>query len=98
MSFRILSVAENGGDSESITAVQEQHSWGANTLVWHDEFRFKIDLKRNVTIQVARDGRLQNTIQFADLDLKAFAQFIEDVKIFHDEEDVIAKLRGNSGK
>lgn len=95
MAFKILTVAENDGDSESMTAIQTQHSWRPGTPPGSDVLRFNIDIKRNINIQVLRDGLLQTKIQFNDLHLKEFIEFLTDMQVFISEEETIAKLRGN---
>jgi hypothetical protein len=90
MTFKVLTAAENGGDSESMTAVQDHGAWAAGSK---DEFRFTIDLKRNVTILVIRDGREYRKIQWANLDLKGMISFLQDMQTFISEEEMIAKLK-----
>jgi len=90
MVFKVLTVAENDGESDSMTAVQNHGAWAAGAK---DELRFKVDLKRNITIQVIREGRELNKIQWANLDLKSMIAFLQDMQTFISEEEMIAKLK-----
>jgi hypothetical protein len=94
MTFEILSVAENDGDSNSISAVQRHYrlSQGVSEVV--DELFLKIDVKRNFTIKISRGGKLQNIIQFTGVDLNSLIQYIEDVRTFISEEEMIERLKG----
>lgn len=93
MTFNILSVAENDGDSNSMAATQTQHSWSPGINVGEEKLYVKIDVKRNITIKASRAGRIQNTIQFSGLDLNSFIRFLEEVRMFISEEEMIAILK-----
>lgn len=94
MPFEILSVAENGGDSNSIAAVQKQNSWHPGISSPEDKLFLKIDVKRNLTIKFTRGDTLQNTIQFAGLDIDSLILYLQDVREFISEEEMIQTLKG----
>lgn len=97
MSFRILTVAETDGQSDRMTAVQEQHEWQRGQKAAIHELKITVTVKRDIIVEDRKDGLIQHTIKFPRADLDSLILFLQDVQTFISEEEMIDKLKGSFG-
>lgn len=90
--LRILSVAENNGDSDSLTAHQKYRTRNGN---W--EFGITIDLNRTVVIKRKYETSTTiETLTFSNLDIDGIIEYLAEVKQLISEQEVINKLMGKN--
>ena len=92
--FKILTVAEDNGQSDRMTAVQSQHNWMPGWPAAKHEISFTVTVKRDIQIEERRDGKLINSIQYPRVDLDSLILFLQDVQTFISEEEMIEMLKG----
>jgi len=101
MKFEILSVAEDGYESNRITAAQRSIKPVSTTKTrWNQtyyaiqEIRFSLDVKRTLTVREYEDKRLKAIITFDKIDIDSLIEYLQQVKTFISEEEMVAKLMG----
>jgi hypothetical protein len=89
--FEVASVAEDSYQSDRLTAKAESHFPNRQTL------KLSFTAKGNMIVEASCPTNQSipvTTIVAFDVDVDSLLQFIQDAKIFIEEEKVIAKLIG----
>lgn len=93
--FEILSVAENGGQSDSLAAKTSYFSWASKAdLCSTISMVIRVDTKKNLTIEEFVDSTLKTTIKMKAVNLDSLIEFLEDARTFVREEEMIEALKG----
>ncbi len=87
--LRVLSVNEDGGRSDRMSA--EQRNWVHGES---ETLNISIDVDRTLTITTKEYACFAKTIQFKGIDLSGLIEYLQDVQTFISEEDMIYKLKG----
>jgi hypothetical protein len=93
--FELFSVAEDYYKSNRLTAKQEIliRDYGLNAFQT-SSLQISVDTDKTLTIHDYKKGKLQNSIVFPDLDIDGMIEYLQDVKTFISEEEMIKKLAG----
>jgi hypothetical protein len=97
MTFNTLSVAENNGDSSTVVAVQSEHLWSVKRGPYKEIVKISTDAKRNIEISVTRGANDIQSISFTNLDIESLITYLQDVKTFISEEEMMVALRNAKG-
>lgn len=90
--FNLLSVAEDNYVSDRYTAKQDSFFRGYTSRVVSLELSVTVD--KTLTINFFESERLKDKIVFPNLDIDGMIEYLQEVKTFISEEDMIKKLRG----
>jgi hypothetical protein len=103
MKFEILTVAEDDYESDRFTAAQKNYhhagfSWNpgrrSTPIQECKELRFSLDVKRSLMIRKLKNGKMENMITFEKVDIDGLIEYLQEVKQFLSEEELVAKLLG----
>ena len=91
MTYKILTVAEDNYESDRLTAVFP--SYGGR---FQDPSQMTISVSayRKVVIKRINQGIVNGSLEFQDLDIDGIIQYLQEVKTFLHEEDMIKVLMG----
>ena len=94
--LRILSVAESNYISDGVVAQQNNYRpvtrSGSSGPFGNDNIlKIKIDKDRKLDISLSTGEH----IKFLDLDVDGLIQYLQEVKVWLSEEDLVRKLMGN---
>lgn len=89
--MRILTVSEDDGFSDRMTAVQDTHLPGANFSL-----RISIDTERKLSVKITSNTYKPGggMMDFPKLDLDGLIEYLQDVRTFISEEEMVVALRG----
>lgn len=89
--LKILTVNEDGGFSDRMTAVQDSHLPGANFSL-----RISIDTESKLTLKITSNKYQPGTgtMDFPNLDIDGLIDYLQQVKTFMSEEEMVVALRG----
>lgn len=93
MTFKLLSIAEDRGQSDRMSAVQE--SW--TTSIGARKLYISVDTKRTLRIELLNgiDYRIEGKfVEFKGLDVDGLIEYLQEVKTFLSEEDMVKELMG----
>lgn len=96
----LLSVAEDDGYSDRLTVSQSQmhtvieRSGNRSYMtVMNSTIKISITKDRKLIIRESKDGSAGVQIEFPSFDVDGMAEFMQDVKTFISEEEMIKKLK-----
>jgi hypothetical protein len=90
MKLEMLSVAQDNGHSDRITAQQRNYVRGMTNL-------FQISVTNNGKLTITHDypsARGTAVVEYPEIDLDGLIQFLQDAKTFVSEEEMYQKLKG----
>jgi hypothetical protein len=88
--LRILTVNEDGGFSDRMTATQSSHLPNANFSL-----KISIDTERKLSMLVTSNVMpARQVLDFPKLDIDGLIDYLQQVKTFISEEDMVVALRG----
>ena len=100
MQFVIQSVAQDGYESNRITAIQKtvrsiavKNHWNGRELSVQ-ELRFSVDVHSSLTIQEYDNSMLKTEIIFDKCHIDSLIDYLCEVKTFISEEKMVEKLMG----
>ena len=101
--FEVLSVAQDGYVSDYLTAAQKHYQYASIYYTKQGkrildatvhELRISLDVKCNVLVRSFENDKLTNTIAFKRIDIDGLISYLQEVKTFISEEEMVAKLLG----
>jgi len=88
--YKLLSVNEDGGNSDRLTA--SFFSYGGFNK--SSDMIISVTATRKLTIEQRKPNGLSGSLEFQDLDIDGLIQYLQEVKTFLHEEDMIKVLMG----
>jgi hypothetical protein len=89
--YKLLSVNEDNGHSDRLTA--RFFSYGGFNK--SSDMIISVSATRKFTIEQRKPNGLTGSVEFQDIDIDGVIQYLQDVKVFLSEEDMVKKLMGN---
>lgn len=90
--YTILSVNEDNGHSDRLTAKFQSHNGRFGD--WSTMKISVTDSRKLIIGKIDGNGLVNQNVEFQDIDLDGLIQYLQDVKVFLSEEDMVKKLMG----
>jgi hypothetical protein len=88
--FELISIAEDGYESNRISCVHEEHFPNRQQL------KLSVTSKKNLVIEASNpnNNRPATIINVFDIDVDGLIEFLKEAKTFISEEEMVRKLMG----
>jgi hypothetical protein len=91
--FNLLSVVEDDGHSDRLTAVQTNFAKHRSLGYRHQLIKISVTSNSDLILSSHIDGCAVHEIEFLGIDVDSLIDYLQDVKVFLAEEKMIKKLK-----